>query len=189
MDTAISNWVSKVIQDYIRIALLRFVIVRKKLAQLKAITTWSPAFCRALGSFVDFTLSSHWLFKVFFFLLIGHCDYSGFGFTTLHRERSIKENGFLLTLAWSWNISLCTTGSFNSVYALHTSLRQTNSSNLSERPGTDLCLTRQRGIMIKWMKIITWLDSRRKDELWVGSLILCHISEHLCFSTGCKCVS
>ena len=45
-------------------------------AKLKSITTWSPAFSRALGGLVVFTLSSHWLSKVFYFLLIGCCDCS-----------------------------------------------------------------------------------------------------------------
>ena len=38
-----------------------------------------------------FTLNSHWLFKVFLFLLIGHCDYFGFGFTTLIRRAFSRE--------------------------------------------------------------------------------------------------
>ena len=37
---------------------------------LKPIMTWSPAFSRALGSLVIFTLSSHWLLKLFSFLII-----------------------------------------------------------------------------------------------------------------------
>ena len=45
-------------------------------AKLKPITTWSPAFSRALGSLV-FALSSHWLLKVFSCLSIGCCDYLG----------------------------------------------------------------------------------------------------------------
>lgn len=44
--------------------------------------TWSPAFYRALGILVGLTLSSHWLLQVFFFVLIGCCDFS-FSFTTL----------------------------------------------------------------------------------------------------------
>ena len=36
--------------------------------------------------FVLFTLSSHWLFRVFSFLLIGRCDYLGFSLTTLNRK-------------------------------------------------------------------------------------------------------
>ena len=39
------------------------------------ITTSSPAFSRALDSGLFFTLSAHWLFRVFYFFLIGHCDY------------------------------------------------------------------------------------------------------------------
>ena len=54
-----------------------------KNATLKPITSWSLAFSRALGSSFVFSLSSHWLVKVFSFLLIGRCDYFGFGFTTL----------------------------------------------------------------------------------------------------------
>ena len=41
---------------------------------------------RALGIWVSFTLSSHWLSRVFFFLLIGCWDYFGFGFTTINRK-------------------------------------------------------------------------------------------------------
>ena len=49
----------------------------------KPIATWSLAFSRALSNLFCFTLSPHWPLKVFSFLLIGHCDYFGFGFTTL----------------------------------------------------------------------------------------------------------
>ena len=41
---------------------------------------------RALDSLAVFTLSSHWLSKIFCFLLIGRCDYFGFGFMTLNRK-------------------------------------------------------------------------------------------------------
>ena len=54
--------------------------------KLKPITTWSPAFSRALGSSIVFVLSSHWLFKAFHFLLICHRAYFGFSFTTLNRK-------------------------------------------------------------------------------------------------------
>ena len=40
-------------------------------AKLKPITTWSPAFSRALDSLVVYTFSSHWLLEVFSFVLIG----------------------------------------------------------------------------------------------------------------------
>ena len=46
-------------------------------AKVKTITTWSPAFSRALGSFLVFTLSSHWLLVTFSFALIGCCDNFG----------------------------------------------------------------------------------------------------------------
>ena len=39
-------------------------------AKLKPITTWSSVFSRALGSVVGFTLSFHWLLKIFSFLLL-----------------------------------------------------------------------------------------------------------------------
>ena len=40
-------------------------------AKLKPAATWSPAFSRALGSLVVFTLSSDWLSQEISFLLIG----------------------------------------------------------------------------------------------------------------------
>ena len=46
-------------------------------AKLKTITTWSPAFSRALGSLLVFTLSSHWLLVTFSFAVIGCCDNFG----------------------------------------------------------------------------------------------------------------
>ena len=45
-------------------------------AKIKPISTWSPAFSRALGS-LAFALSSHWLLKVFSSLPIGCYDYIG----------------------------------------------------------------------------------------------------------------
>ena len=53
-------------------------------AKLKLITTWSPAFSRALGSF--FTLSSDSLLTEFSFILIGRCDYFGLVCLTLNRK-------------------------------------------------------------------------------------------------------
>ena len=49
------------------------------------IPTMSPAFSRALGSLVGFTLSSHWLLMVFSFLLIGRYDVLGYSSTILNR--------------------------------------------------------------------------------------------------------
>lgn len=47
------------------------------------VLTWSRAFYRALGSLVVRTMSSHCLLKEFTFILLGSCDFFGFGFTTL----------------------------------------------------------------------------------------------------------
>ena len=84
------NWVLTIIG----FALFRIVIgpetmrhcVNQSDAKLKLITTLSPIFSRALGSLFGFTLSSHLLFKLFSFVLIGCCDFSGVDFTTLCRE-------------------------------------------------------------------------------------------------------
>ena len=85
----------KVIRDCLLLSFFLFVLIgpanlRHSLNQSKAklipVTTSSPAFSRALERFVGCTLSSHWLFKVFSFLLIGRCDYYGFGFTTVSRK-------------------------------------------------------------------------------------------------------
>ena len=43
--------------------------------------TWTPAFSRALGNLVGLTLSSDWLLKIFFFLLVGRCDCFAFALT------------------------------------------------------------------------------------------------------------
>ena len=53
---------------WIDFALLRSVIgpVNQSDAKLKPITSWSPAFSRALGSLLAFTLSFHWFFKGIF---------------------------------------------------------------------------------------------------------------------------
>ena len=75
------NWVLTIIG----FALFRIVIgpetmrhcVNQSDAKLKLITTWSPIFSRALGSLFGFTLSSHWLFRLFSFFLIGCCDFFG----------------------------------------------------------------------------------------------------------------
>ena len=55
-------------------------------AKIKTITTWSPAFSRALGSLLVFTLSSHWLLVTFSFALIGCCDNFGNGSSTFSRD-------------------------------------------------------------------------------------------------------
>ena len=48
--------------------------------------TYHNLVTRALGSLLVSTLSSHWLFRVFFSLLFGCCDSFGFGFTTRNRK-------------------------------------------------------------------------------------------------------
>ena len=84
---------SKVIQDCLGFNLLRSVIspenLRHSLNQSDANENhapWSPAFSRALGSLHGFNLNSHWFLGVFSLILIGRCDNSGFGFTTLDRR-------------------------------------------------------------------------------------------------------
>ena len=80
----IFNWVSKVIRDCIGFALLCSVsglensrhLLSQSDTKLKPITTWLHAF----------TSISHWLPLIFSFVLIGRCDYFGFGFTTLNRK-------------------------------------------------------------------------------------------------------
>ena len=70
--------VLKIILDWLSFTLIPSVIgsenscpfLNQSDVKLKAITTWSPAFSRALGSLVGFTLSNHWLLKVFSYFLI-----------------------------------------------------------------------------------------------------------------------
>ena len=91
---AIFNWVSKVIRKCIGFGSLCIVIglensrhpLSQSDAKLKPIAIWSLAFSRAWGRLHAFTLSSHWLLMIFTFVLIGRCDYFGFGFATLNIE-------------------------------------------------------------------------------------------------------
>ena len=70
---AILNGVSKVNRNCFGFAFFRLVIgpeyyhyfLNQSDSKLKPIATWSPAFSRALGSLLVFTLSSHWLLKYF----------------------------------------------------------------------------------------------------------------------------
>lgn len=57
-------------------------------SKLKSTITRSSAFCRAWGNFVGFPSISHWLFKLFSFLLIGRNNYFGFSFTTQLKKPS-----------------------------------------------------------------------------------------------------
>ena len=85
---------SKLIWDCIGFALLRSVSglqnschpLNQSDPKLKPIASWSLTFYRASGWLHVFTLSSHWLLVIFAFVLIGRCDYFGFGFTTLNRK-------------------------------------------------------------------------------------------------------
>ena len=54
-------------------------------AKLKPIAAWSLAFSRASGR-LRLRLSPHWLPVIFILVLIGRCNYFGFGFTTLDRK-------------------------------------------------------------------------------------------------------
>ena len=89
---AVFNWLSKVIKVCISFSLLRSVIgpensrnsLNQSYAKQKPISTWSPAFSRALGSFHCFTLSSHW--RVLSSHLIGRSDNFQFGFTAPNRK-------------------------------------------------------------------------------------------------------
>ena len=91
-DRIIFKWVSKVILDCIGFALLRSVIglensrhpLNQSDAKLKPIATWSLAFSRAWDRLRVFTLSSYWFVVIFIFVMIGRCDYFGFGFSTLN---------------------------------------------------------------------------------------------------------
>ena len=93
---AIFNCVSKVIRDCIGFGSLCIVIglenSRQPLSQsdakLKPIATWSLAFSRARGRLHAFTLSSHWLLLIFSSVLIGRCDYFGFGLRHSIEKRS-----------------------------------------------------------------------------------------------------
>ena len=91
---AVFNWLSKVIKVCISFSLLRSVIgpensrnsLNQSYANKKPISTWSPAFSRALGSFHCFTLSPHWFSRVLSSHLIGRSDNFQFGFTAPNRK-------------------------------------------------------------------------------------------------------
>ena len=91
---AIFKWVSKVIRNSFVFCITSLCAWSTKLAslskpigwKLKSITIWTPAFSRTLGNLVEFTISSHWLLKIFSFLLIGLCVNFRFSFTALNRE-------------------------------------------------------------------------------------------------------
>ena len=74
-------------------------------AKLKPITTWSPTFSRALDNLVGFPLSSHWLLRLFSFLLIDCWDYSGFGCTTLNRKALQVRRVFFFTVGFDYTVT------------------------------------------------------------------------------------
>ena len=73
-------------------------------AKQKPVTTWSPAFSRALGSLVVSTLSFHWLLRGSF-LLIGCGDLYSFDFVTFYRKRFQSTNR--LTTRFTMSRSMC----------------------------------------------------------------------------------
>ena len=54
--------------------------------KIKPTATWSLAFSRAFCSLLLFTLNSYWLLVIFTFVLIGCCDYFGFGCTAANQN-------------------------------------------------------------------------------------------------------
>ena len=82
---------SKAIRDFIGFPLPRIGIgpeIKTRATQpirckTNTNTFWSPAFSRALGMFGCFYYEFSLAVRDMFFLLIGRCDYFGFGFTTL----------------------------------------------------------------------------------------------------------
>ena len=69
-------------------------------AKLKPITTWSPAFSRALGYLLIFPWSSTWLYKVFPFLLIGHLRIPEEDFLVYTNGISLKKGCWHYFLTW-----------------------------------------------------------------------------------------
>ena len=90
-----ANWMSK----EIRLSLFLLCDWFRKLASLpqlircktQTVHDLSPAFSRSSGSLIGFTLSCHWLLKLFFFLLVGRCDWFCVGFTTFNRDTRSKQ--------------------------------------------------------------------------------------------------
>ena len=131
-------------------------------AKLKSITTWSPAFSRALGSLVVFTLSSHWLSKVFYFPLIGcDCfqgqhtpgklgavsseddedDFSPYGETSRDEAKEgLVSHRILLSFIDIRHLKIC------SVIVFQPSLSLSNLSSDSEAEGEELAQPEFRGL-------------------------------------------
>ena len=66
----------------------------------KPIANWSYSFHdrinRAWYRLRGFTLSSHWFIVLFTFVMIGHCNCFGFGFTTLNWKPLYYQNNLYL---------------------------------------------------------------------------------------------
>lgn len=97
--TVIATSISVRIRDCIGFALLNCFIglensrhpLSKLDAKLKPIATWSLEFSRAPGRLRAFTSSCHWLPLIISVVLIGRCDYFGFGFRHSVEKRSIAR--------------------------------------------------------------------------------------------------
>ena len=83
---------AKIIRNCFDFVLLRSMIGLKNSRHLlsqsdekpKPIATWPHVFSRAWRRLSVFASSSHWFVLLFAFVVIGHCDCFGFGFTTLY---------------------------------------------------------------------------------------------------------
>lgn len=86
----IFNWVSKVIQVCLGITSVSFVSLPRKLVPpahpMRFYQPWANCDLITIGHFRLSSLSSHWLFVIFIFALIGCCDYHGIVVTGLHRK-------------------------------------------------------------------------------------------------------
>ena len=94
-------------RDCIGAALQRSVISRStnQMQKLKNQSQLRPSVSRAWNWLRVFTLSSHWLLLIFHFLLIGRCDYFGFGVRTVKKE---KRSIAILQKEHLWEIVLQT---------------------------------------------------------------------------------
>ena len=77
--------------------------------------TWTPAFSRALGNLVGLTLSSDWLLKIFFFLLVGRCDCFAFALTI---------GSFIIMLTFMIAVKVAGLFSFDSFFVIITCNQQ-----------------------------------------------------------------
>ena len=91
-DREVFNLLSKVITELLWFCLTTLCdwlknsrqLLNQSDAKTKLIVTWSHAFPREFRRLRLFALSSHWFIVLFSFVVIGHCNCFGFGFTTLN---------------------------------------------------------------------------------------------------------